>query len=152
MSRLQAVLDVSDFLSDLPSDLKSTLGYSKDSDTEQWYTVFAPTNNAWRKAKHGLNKSLIEALARNHVLDRMICSGAITRNSNFCGPNWADSCLSMGVKPSGTKYVVDRCGSEASILKPDLMARNGVVHVIDGVIFSPECEFLKVANKNEKKI
>jgi uncharacterized surface protein with fasciclin (FAS1) repeats len=96
------------------------------------FTVFAPTDDAFGRVSGALRDSLIrdkaalETLIRNHVVEGRVSSDDAksgTRGMSFLG---------------GTALRVDTSGmyvrvNGAQVIKPDMMASNGIIHVVDQV-------------------
>ena len=100
------------------------------------YTVFAPTNEAFAALPAGTLEGLLadkEALKK--VLLYHVVSGAVS-SDQVVGLTSADSVegspIAIAVK-DGMVYLND----SAKVLTPDVMASNGVIHVIDKVILPP---------------
>jgi transforming growth factor-beta-induced protein len=118
------------------------------------FTVFAPTDEAFAKLPAGTVESLVKpenratlvAILKNHViagkvtLAQALASGAAT--------------TLQGSKISA-KFVDGRVRVEsASLLKADLAASNGIIHVIDGVLLpaKPTAEPLSALGLIERAI
>ena len=100
------------------------------------YTVFAPTNEAFAALPAGTLEGLLadkEALKK--VLLYHVVSGAVS-SDQVVGLTSADSVegsrIAIAVK-DGMVYLND----SAKVVTPDVMASNGVIHVIDKVILPP---------------
>uniref|UniRef100_A0A8D9ETI1 Transforming growth factor-beta-induced protein ig-h3 n=1 Tax=Cacopsylla melanoneura TaxID=428564 RepID=A0A8D9ETI1_9HEMI len=98
-------------------------------------TVFAPNNAAFDKMESGLrNKYLrgqacIKSVLKHHIVPHTICTAAIPnkkRSTIDLNGEW----LSLERDASGTLVVGDKAHTETS----DLMATNGVVHIVNKVI------------------
>ena len=108
------------------------------SDPNANYTVFAPTNAAFAqalaetgmtKAQLFANKPLLKKILAYHVVssdmpmyDKNVMPGNVTTASND----------TLVVTPQ--KMLMDENGRMATIIKTDIAATNGVVHVIDKVL------------------
>jgi len=117
------------------------------------FTVFAPTDDAFKKLPAGAldtllkpeNKKLLVALLTYHVVAGKYDAARITKPKHKAyaiksvqGSNiHVDT--SKGVKVSG-----------ATVVKADVIATNGVIHVIDGVII-PKSVAKALAKPAEKK-
>lgn len=102
------------------------------------FTILAPTNAAFAqalaetgmtKAQLFANKSLLTKILSYHVINgsapvykKDVMPGNVTMLSND----------TLMITPQGT--LMDENGRTANILKTDIMATNGVVHVIDKVL------------------
>ncbi|CAL8101407.1 unnamed protein product [Calicophoron daubneyi] len=132
LSRLMAEPDLSRFVQALPRDVRSELD---KRDSNIWYTVFAPTNSAWDAAVRSLaSGESVDTLARNHILPKMICSGAIIRTSFDIGPTLGEGKLGLSQKPTGKVVVLSEGHREIPIVRNDIMSGTGVIHVINEAI------------------
>lgn len=98
------------------------------------FTVFAPTDEAFAKLPPGTieellkpeNKSKLVAILTYHVVPGKVLSTdvvKVTSAKTVQGQN-------LSVKVSDTKVMIDN----AQVVQADILASNGVVHVIDTVI------------------
>ena len=99
------------------------------------YTVFAPTDAAFRKVP----KSTLNALAKNkamlrkvllyHVVAGQVTSADVVKLSSAKTLNGK----SVRIRTTdGSVYI-----NTAKVVKPDVMASNGVIHVINKVLIPP---------------
>ena len=100
------------------------------------FTVFAPTDAAFAALPAGtLDKLLADKEALKNVLLYHVVPGGVTAGQ-VVGLTSADSVegspIAISVK-DGTVYLND----SAKVVTPDVMASNGVIHVIDQVILPP---------------
>ena len=100
------------------------------------YTVFAPTDEAFAALPAGtLDGLLADKEALKKVLLYHVVSGAVT-SDQVVGLTSADSVegspIAIAVK-DGVVYLND----SAKVVTPDVMASNGVIHVIDQVLLPP---------------
>ena len=100
------------------------------------YTVFAPTDEAFAALPAGtLDGLLADPEALKKVLLYHVVSGAVT-SDQVVGLTSADSVegspIAVAVK-DGVVYLND----SAKVVTPDVMASNGVIHVIDQVLLPP---------------
>lgn len=100
------------------------------------YTVFAPTDEAFAALPAGtLDALLADKEALKKVLLYHVVSGAVT-SDQVVGLTSADSVegspIAVTVK-DGVVYLND----SAKVVTPDVMASNGVIHVIDQVLLPP---------------
>lgn len=100
------------------------------------FTVFAPTDAAFAALPAGtLEKLLADKEALKKVLLYHVVQGAVTADQ-VVGLTSATSVegspIAISVK-DGTVYLND----SAKVVTPDVMASNGVIHVIDKVILPP---------------
>ena len=110
------------------------------------FTIFAPTNNAFTKLPAGTldnllkaeNKSTLAGVLTYHVvagnLDAKSILAAIEKDggkavlTTLAGGNITATIL------NGKVTLTDEKGGEATVLTTDLVATNGVIHVIDKVL------------------
>lgn len=98
------------------------------------YTVFAPTDAAFAKLPAGTvdmlmrpeNRDKLRALLQNHVVSGRVTAGQVMG-------------MSSATTVSGQTLPISMMGSQAMIgnahvVKADVMASNGIVHVIDTVL------------------
>ena len=100
------------------------------------FTVFAPTDAAFAALPAGtLDGLLKDPAALKKILLYHVVSGSVT-SDKVVGLTSADSVegspIAIAVK-DGTVYLND----SAKVVTPDVMASNGVIHVIDKVILPP---------------
>ena len=129
------------------ADLATTLGQSGT------YTVFAPTNTAFNalfaKLKvtgiDQLSKEALKPILLYHVLGaKAVSSGLTSGYVSTLSPAVGGRFVSLKVDVmSGVKL-----NSSAMVSKADIMASNGVIHVIDQVLMPPTIADLAVANSN----
>ncbi|XP_008295902.1 periostin isoform X2 [Stegastes partitus] len=129
---IKEVLDVNDELSSfsaaaLASDMMDKL------DQPGQYTLFAPTNEAFDKLSPGYlerimaDKTVIAALVNYHLLNSVQCAEAIMAGSVYEteeGSTIEIGCDGDSLTVNGIKMV----------LKKDIVASNGVIHLIDQVL------------------
>ncbi|XP_042903443.1 transforming growth factor-beta-induced protein ig-h3 isoform X1 [Parasteatoda tepidariorum] len=95
------------------------------------FTVFAPSDSVFKRAPQSKeerkNDRCTSRLMKHHIIDHVICSQAIpqfAKSSNLIG-----ELLSLSRSEDNKLYVDD-----IQIVVKDLIATNGVVHVIDGLL------------------
>ena len=101
------------------------------------FTVFAPTNEAFNKLPEGTlenllkpeNKDQLVAILTYHVVPGKVMSGDLSDGLNSATVNGAD--VVFKVNDTGVSV------NQAKVIKADVQANNGVVHVIDQVILPP---------------
>ena len=106
------------------------------------FTVFAPTDDAFAK----LPKGTVEGLLKDKkqlaaILTYHVVSGNV-RAKQLVGESWAQTVQgqSIRVETSGDAVMVDG----AVVLKADIAASNGTIHVIDSVIL-PRPNIVEIA-------
>jgi transforming growth factor-beta-induced protein len=129
------------------ADLVSTLSQSGT------YTVFAPTNDAFTVLFTKLGVSGIDQLSAEtlrpillyHVLgSKAVSSGLTSGYVSTLSPAVAGRFVSLKVDVSGGV----KLNSSTSVTKADILATNGVIHVIDKVLLPPTVVDLAVANSS----
>lgn len=83
---------------------------------------------------------LKEALARQHVMNKMLCSDAIVKNTKRVGPTLAETYIGIERNSNGNLIMNDICNKQISIQRTDLMSGTGVIHIIENSISSLECK------------
>ncbi|VDD74276.1 unnamed protein product [Mesocestoides corti] len=135
LQRLQSDPDLSAFVADIPSDLRSQLS---SANSKERFTVFAPNNNAWRSAKYGINDAQgVNDLVRQHVLDGLTCGLSLDPQKRRLGPSKLNTYVRGMEQPDGTRALEDACGNRVTFQKMDMMAGNGVVHKFNSALQSP---------------
>ena len=102
------------------------------------FTVFAPTDEAFAKLPAGTvenllkpeNKEKLKAILTYHVVAGKVTAAQVTKLKS------AKTVQGSDVKIAVTGGIVTVNG--AKIVKADVMASNGVIHVIDTVIMPPQ--------------
>ncbi|CAH8562400.1 unnamed protein product [Schistosoma mattheei] len=136
LKRLIAEPDLSSFVQSLPQDIKRKLD---EPDSIEWYTVFAVPNNIWNRITSGIVSTEIkEALARQHVMNKMLCSDAIVKNTKRVGPTLAETYIGIERNSNGNLIMNDICNKQIPIQRTDLMSGTGVIHIIENSISSLE--------------
>lgn len=104
------------------------------------FTVFAPTDEAFAKLPKGTvddllkpaNKSKLQAILKYHVVPGKYDAARITKaKAKVYGLKSAQGALIPIDIRSGVK------AGPATVVKPDVAASNGVIHVIDTVLLPP---------------
>jgi len=110
-------------------------------------TLFAPTNTAFINLPDALRHRLlvldtcVSNLLEEHLLPNVICSSII--EGTVRTPNVLDSFVTLSRDESGKLFV-----NGVQLVTRDIMATNGVVHIIDGVLVPDAAlDVLSVANK-----
>lgn len=118
---------------------------AKDGD----YTLFAPSDDAFREA--GFNSyedirnapvELLKAILTYHVLDAEVTASQVP-----AGPNAAITMLS-GQKAYVTSNSSGVYINGVSVVSADIMALNGVIHVIDRILMPPVGNIVETAVAN----
>jgi uncharacterized surface protein with fasciclin (FAS1) repeats len=103
------------------------------------FTVFAPTDEAFAKLPKGTvedllkpaNKDKLTAILTYHVIAGEVKAAAVVTMDGKSAATVNGKSVKIGVK--GGKVTVDN----ANVVTTDIMASNGVIHVIDSVILPP---------------
>ena len=99
------------------------------------YTVFAPTDAAFKKVPkktlNGLlrNKKKLKAVLLYHVVSGKVTAADVVKLSSATTLNGKD----VRIRVSGSNVFVNK----AKVTKPDVMASNGVIHVVNRVLIPP---------------
>ena len=101
------------------------------------FTVFAPTDEAFAKLPAGTvenllkpeNKEKLKAVLTYHVVAGKVTAAQVTNLKVAKTVQGGEAKISV----KGGKVMVDN----ANVVKTDIMASNGVIHVIDTVILPP---------------
>ena len=102
------------------------------------FTVFAPTDAAFAKLPAGTledllkpeNKKKLQAILTYHVVPGKVTAADVTKLDSAKTVNGQE----VKISTSGGTVMVDN----AKVAKADVMASNGVIHVIDSVILPKE--------------
>lgn len=102
------------------------------------YTVFAPTNEAFNALPSGMleilkdpvNKAELTRIIRAHIIEEKLMAAALKNNTAFETAIGENVIVAVD---NGTIVVGD-----ARIIKEDIDASNGVVHIIDKVLIPPK--------------
>jgi uncharacterized surface protein with fasciclin (FAS1) repeats len=101
------------------------------------FTVFAPTDEAFAKLPKGTlddllkpeNKAKLTAILTYHVVPGKVMAADVVKLKKAKTVEGSDIKITMKDK----KVMVDK----ATVIKTDVMASNGVIHVIDAVMMPP---------------
>ena len=105
------------------------------------FTVYAPVNDAFAALPDGTvetllkpeNKDQLTNILLYHVDDRKLTAGQIPNGSNYFKPVLASERLCI-TKDSGGVTIADGTGEVATVVIADIMADNGVIHVVNKVL------------------
>jgi uncharacterized surface protein with fasciclin (FAS1) repeats len=106
------------------------------------FTVFAPTNAAFAKLPAGTldtllkpeNKQQLAAILTYHVLPATVMASDV-QPGKVKTVNGATVTVTT---ENGTVILTDGQGNKAKVIKTDIVASNGVIHVIDAVLLPPK--------------
>lgn len=110
-------------------------------------TVFAPTDDAFAKLPEGTvetllkpeNRSQLQGILKYHVVPGKLMAREVTRNSGATTLNGQR----LDFKAADGKVMVD----SARVVKADIKASNGVIHVIDNVMLPTSDNVVTTAQK-----
>ena len=116
---------------------------------EGHFTVYAPGNEAFAAMPEGTVATLLEPENKDqltnvllyHVDDRNLPAAGIPVGSNYFKPVLASERLCI-TKSSEGVMIADGTGEMANVIIADIVADNGVIHVIDKVLLPgtrPDC-------------
>jgi uncharacterized surface protein with fasciclin (FAS1) repeats len=95
------------------------------------FTVFAPSDEAFKKLPHGALDSLLKDKTKlKAVLTYHVTSGHLLAKDLKSGDVKSVEGTPLHVTVAGTKVQVN----DAHVTKADIVASNGVIHVIDSVM------------------
>lgn len=105
------------------------------------FTVYAPVNDAFAALPEGTvetllkpeNKGKLTDILLYHVDDRKLTAGMIPQGSNYFKPMLSSARLCIMAGSDGVK-IADGTGEMANVIIADIMADNGVIHVVDKVL------------------
>jgi uncharacterized surface protein with fasciclin (FAS1) repeats len=103
-------------------------------------TVFAPTNDAFAKLPAGTVESLLEPANKDqlagiltyHVVPAEVMAADVT-----AGDVSTVNGAAFSVSTEGGVVITDGQGGTANVVQTDIVASNGVIHVIDAVLLPP---------------
>lgn len=101
------------------------------------FTVFAPTDEAFAKLPKGRVENLLKpenieqlkAILTYHVVSGKVMAADVVKLDSATTLNGAD--VSIAVKEETVKV------NDATVVKTDVVASNGIIHVVDTVILPP---------------
>ena len=104
------------------------------------YTVFAPTNDAFAKLPAGTLETLLEPANKDqltsiltyHVVPAEVMAADVT-----AGDVTTVNGATFSVSTDGGVVISDGQGRTANVVQTDIVASNGVIHVIDAVLLPP---------------
>ncbi len=106
------------------------------------FTVFAPTNEAFAKVPADTLQSLLKPENKQQLADILtyhVVSAKVMAADVKPGMvktvNGADFTVTA---EGGSVMITDGQGKQANVIKTDIVASNGVIHVIDAVLLPPQ--------------
>lgn len=102
------------------------------------FTLFAPTNSAWAQAPQPLREARPEALRNLIALSRLSVAAIQARSGRIRTAGGYEVRI-VGGTPQQPRIQAAREGGQpsgpsGSIVRPNLLARNGMIHVVDAVL------------------
>ena len=105
------------------------------------YTVFAPTNEAFAKLPAGTLDTLLEPANKEKlaaILTYHVVAGDVMAKDVKPGPVTTVNGATFTVSTDGGNVILtDGQGNKSKVVKTDIVASNGVIHVIDTVLLPP---------------
>jgi len=105
------------------------------------YTVFAPTNEAFAKLPAGTLDTLLQPANKEKlaaILTYHVVAGDIMAKDVKPGPVTTVNGATFTVSTDGADVILtDGQGNKSKVVKTDIVASNGVIHVIDTVLLPP---------------
>lgn len=106
--------------------------------TDSNYTVFAPTDAAFADALTKLDVTQEELLADKDMLTNVltyhVIPSMIVKAADIPYGTDIETVNGQAFSISDANVITDASGGTANITQPDIMATNGVIHVIDAVL------------------
>jgi uncharacterized surface protein with fasciclin (FAS1) repeats len=114
------------------------------------FTVFAPTNDAFDKVPAKVltallepaNQDKLQQLLKYHVVSGAVTSGDLKNGEEVATLEGSDVAVKIETGDDGKTTVMI---NDATVVSPDVMASNGVVHVIDAVLIPSALDELVAA-------
>ncbi len=111
-------------------------------------TVFAPTDAAFDKLPAGTvqmllkpeNKDTLKKILAYHVLTMKVPAKAAMKLPSGTNIKTAEGEKFILRKMNGKLMIDPGVGAKATVIKPNVMADNGIVHVIDTVLLPPSVQ------------
>jgi len=105
------------------------------------FTVFAPTNAAFEKLPAGTVDTLLEPANKQKLADILtyhVVAGEVMAKDVKPGPVTTVNGATFTVSVEGSDVIItDGQGNKSKVVKTDIAASNGVIHVIDTVLLPP---------------
>lgn len=124
-------------------ELLENSGLDNSLDAISPVTIFAPTNQAFQeltkeeydRLTKSENKANLNRILQAHFLPRKVYHNEFQQNQTISTGNQEEiNVETAGTVPTAGHMATVVIGG-ASIVKPDVEASNGIIHVVDGVIF-----------------
>ncbi len=104
------------------------------------FTVFAPTNEAFAKLPAGTVESLLDPANKDKltsILTYHVVPGEVLAADVAAGNVTTVNGSTFSVSTNGGVLISDGQGGTAKVVRTDIAASNGVIHVIDAVLLPP---------------
>jgi transforming growth factor-beta-induced protein len=129
-----------------------------DTLAEGEFTVFAPTDGAFRTLLSNLDISINDLLANEALLTGVltyhVIPGTVTAEDILNGATSAETvhgaALSFGYDADVSRVIIN--GGRASVEAANIFATNGVIHIIDNVLLPPNVNELLVATEPVEEV
>lgn len=119
---------------DTLADAITAAGLDTALKTQGPFTVFAPTDEAFSKLPSGTFESLLQDIPRlRKILEYHVVQGKVT-SADVIKLTEATTVEGSTLKINASHGVKV---NDATVVKPDVTADNGVIHVIDTVLIPP---------------
>ena len=101
------------------------------------YTVFAPTDEAFAKIPAATLAALTPDQLKS-ILTYHVIAGEVMAKDVKAGPvkTVNGGTITINTTPDGKVTITDAKGNTVNVVKTDITADNGVIHVIDGVLMT----------------
>lgn len=148
---LQSHPDTMAFADDLPADLKHKLDTVESG---MRYTILAPRSQTWSAIKQKYTGEKLQQIAASHVLTGHICSGGLiglnNKKSNVPGHPVNIVCEIDPRDGQEKRYILTDCGERRDLVEMDMIAANGVIHLLDEPMIPLSALTLKDIVENER--
>ena len=104
------------------------------------FTVFAPTNDTFAKLPAGTVESLLQPANKDQltgILTYHVVPGEVMAADVTAGDVTTVNGAPFTVATDGGVVITDGQGGTANVVQTDIVASNGVIHVIDAVLLPP---------------
>jgi len=95
------------------------------------FTVFAPTNDAFSAITVPNNTNTLSNILQYHVLSGQVLSTNLS--SGLVAPTIISQSITVQID-NGAPSIYDSMGRKSSVIEADIVATNGVIHIIDTVL------------------
>jgi len=95
------------------------------------FTVFAPTNDAFSAITVPNNTNTLSNILQYHVLSGQVLSTNLS--SGLVAPTIISQSITVQID-AGAPSIYDSMGRKSSVIEADIVATNGVIHIIDTVL------------------